>query len=141
MGMSTAIMVLAVGGLLVFGGLAITLMKGEGYDAAAQILPKLAFALTPLSLLSLLALYILAVGHLPSFLCILLTAGAYYSFLTFRCSSVDEVIRGMLWCGWGGVVLVSLSVLAARTEVGLVDMFGQKEASAPEAGDDATLTQ
>ena len=134
MGMSTAVMVAAVAGLLVFGGLAITLMKGEGYDVAAQILPKLAFALTPLSLLSLLALYILAVGHLPSFLCVLLTAGVYYSCLTFMCSSVDDVIRGMSWCGWGGVVLVSLSVLAARTDVGLVDMFGQKGGEGEDCG-------
>ncbi len=125
MGMSCAVMILAVIGLFFVGGFAITLMKGEGYEAATAILPKLAFALTPLALLSLLSMYILAVGHVPSFVCLLATAVVYYITLTFFCSSVDAVIRSILACGWGGVVVVSLSVLTARTEKGLTDMFGQ----------------
>ena len=141
MGMSCAVMVAAVIGLFFFGGFAITLMKGEGYDAAAKILPKLAFALTPLAMLSLLSLYILAVGHVPSFVCLLLSAAVYYGVLTFGCSSVDGIIRGILYCGWGSVVLVSVSVLTARTERGLTDMFGKDGADhRPQTTDDRLET-
>jgi len=127
MGMSFCVMLIAVIGLQLFGGVAVTMMKGEGYDVARRILPKLAFALTPLSLLSLLSLYILAVGHVPSFVCLLGVAGFYYVMLTFYCSSVDEVIGWILRCGWGGVAVVLVSVFTARTDMRLADMFGRHE--------------
>jgi len=68
----------------------------------------------------------LAVGHVPSFICLLLSAAVYYGVLTFGCSSVDGVIRGILYCGWGSVAVVSTSVMMARTEKGLTDMFGKE---------------
>ena len=126
MGMSCGVMLAAVLALKFCGGFAITVMKGEGYEEATRILPKLAFALTPLALLSLLSHYTLAVGHVPSFICLLLSAAVYYGVLTFGCSSVDGVIRGILYCGWGSVAIVSISVMMARTEKGLTDMFGKK---------------
>jgi len=127
MGMSLGVMLAAVIALKLFGGFAITIMKGEGYEEATRILPKLAFALTPLALLSLLSHYTLAIGHVPSFICLLLSAAVYYGVLTFGCASIDGVIRGMLCCGWGSVALVSVSAMTARTEKGLTDMFGQKD--------------
>jgi len=127
MGMSFGLMLTAAIALKFFGGFAITVMKGEGYEEATRILPKLAFALTPLALLTLLSHYTLAIGHVPSFVCLLVSAAVYYGVLTFRCSSVDDVIRGILYCGWGSVACVSVSVMTARTEKGLTDMFGKTE--------------
>ncbi len=126
MGMSCGVMLAAVVALKFYGGFAITIMKGEGYEEAAKILPELAFALTPLALLSLLSHYTLAVSHVQSFVCLLLSAAVYYGVLTFGCSTVDGIIRGILCCGWGSVILVSASVMTARTEKGLTDMFGQE---------------